>query len=81
MSDPDRTPSPGIPGLESPIATVEPCPSEPCEIGEGVTVTPAPMPDVLADTGPLDVVAAALGALVLLYAGLALLGRPRRGRR
>ncbi len=37
----------------------------------------APLPDVLAYTGPFDIAATALGALVLLYAGLALL----RGRR
>ena len=75
MSDVDRTPSPDIPGLESPIATVEPCPSEPCEIGHSVDVSP--LPDELADTG-FDVVAPLLGALVLVYAGAALL-RGRRG--
>lgn len=70
---PEPTP---IPGLESPIATVSPeCLSEPCEIGHSVDVTP--LPDELAYTGALDVIAPALGALVLLYAGLALL----RGRR
>lgn len=77
MSAPERTPSPDAPLLESPIATVSPeCASEPCELGHAVTVEPAPRPDELAATG-FDVVGAALGALVLMYAGLALL----RGRR
>jgi hypothetical protein len=49
-------------------------------MGEGITVTPAPMPDELADTGAFDVAAGVLGALVLLYAGGALLGRGKRAR-
>lgn len=68
---PDRTPDPSQPPLESPIGI---CPRD-CE---AVVVVPAPLPDTLAETGPTDVAAAALGALVLLYAGLALLGRPTR---
>lgn len=81
MSAPDRTPDPSAPPLESPIATVPPeCVSAPCEMGEGITVTPAPMPDELADTGAFDVAAGVLGALVLLYAGGALLGRGKRAR-
>jgi len=42
-----------------------------------VVSTPPDLPDNLAETGPFDVIASALGAIVLLYAGLALL----RGRR
>lgn len=77
MSTPNRTPDPDAPPLESPIATVSPeCLSEPCEIGDAVTIEPTPGRDELAYTG-FDVVGAALGALVLMYAGFALL----RGRR
>jgi len=74
-----REPDPDAPVVESPIATVDPdCLSQPCEIGEGVTIVPSPgLPDELAYTGPLDVISVGLGALVLVYAGFALL----RGRR
>lgn len=65
-----RTPDPDQAPLYPPIGV---CPQD-CQTA---TVVPAPLPDALAETGPTDVAAAILGALVLLYAGLALL----RGRR
>lgn len=71
----DPTTPPEQPILLPPVAPYT-------ELGEGVDViVPAPTPDELAYTGPLDVVSVGLGALVLLYAGLALLGRPRRSTR
>ncbi len=65
----EREPDLDGPVVESPIA-------EHPEIGEGVVIVPSPSaPDELAYTGPFDVIAAGLGALVLVYAGFALLGR------
>ena len=62
------------PDLDQPV--VLPPIAEYPELGEGVTVTPQPsLPDELAYTGPLDVVSAAIGGAVLLWAGLALRGR------
>lgn len=68
---PDRTPDPSQPPLESPIGV---CPQD-CP---GVSVTQQPSPitvDTLADTGAVEVTGALLGALVLIWAGLALRGR------
>lgn len=71
MIEPTPTPTPSLPIVEI-ILPVEPPEPEPTSS----TIQPvAPVVDELAYTGPLDVIAASLGALVLLYAGLALLGR------
>lgn len=63
-------------GFQPNPAFVKPGPAEACV----AVPTPAPLPDELANTGPFDIAAAALGAVVLVYAGLSLLGRPMRAR-
>jgi hypothetical protein len=63
--------TPPQPGDSNPGFTPKP----PLE-GEPILVVPQPStPDQLADTGPFDVISVGIGALVLVYAGVALLGR------
>lgn len=71
MLEPTPTPTPDIDldGLYPPIA---PCPGD-CY---GMIEQPASnLPDELAYTGPVEVTGALLGAIVLIWAGLALRGR------
>lgn len=57
--------------LEPPIAV---CPQQ-CGEGFEIQSEPSNLPDELAYTGPVEVTGALMGAVVLIWAGLALRGR------